>query len=130
MISPKLKQKQPSSISESGEYTLSRLAGFDGEAGRPAFIAYQNKVYDVSQSPLWKGGAHMRRHQAGNDLSPMLKQAPHGEEKILAMPEVGRLSAVSEKTPEQRYQGPFFILAYINLALVFVILFVLALWRG
>ncbi|MDX1764282.1 MAG: cytochrome b5 domain-containing protein [bacterium] len=129
VIGPKLKQRQPSTVFESREYTLTRLAGFDGEGGRPAFIAYKDKVYDVSESPLWKGGSHMKRHQAGDDLTLMLKQAPHGDEKILAMPEVGRLGQVSEKRPEQRYRGPFFILAYLNLALVFLILFVLAIWR-
>ena len=130
VIGPKLKQRQASSVSESGEYTLSRLAGFDGGAGRPAFIAYQGSVYDVSKSPLWKEGAHMQRHQAGNDLTQMLNQAPHGEEKVLAMPEVGRLTEVIEKTRKPRHQALFFFLAYFNLALVFVILLVLALWRG
>lgn len=130
VIGPKLKKKQASSISESGEYTLTRLAGFDGDADSLAFIAYQGKVYDVSKSPLWKKGTHMQRHRAGNDLTHMLQQAPHGEEKVLAMPEVGRLTEAREGTQKPRYQGPFFFLAYLNLAVVFVILFVLALWRG
>ena len=130
VIGPKLKQKKASSISESGEYTLTRLAGFDGDADRLAFIAYQGKVYDVSKSPLWKKGAHMQRHHAGNDLTPMLQQAPHGEEKVLAMPEVGRLTEARERAPEQRHQGRFVFLAYLNLALVFIFLAILALWRG
>jgi len=109
---------------------LSRLTGFDGDADRPAFIAYHGKVYDVSKSPLWKKGAHMQRHHAGNDLTDMLRQAPHGEEKVLAMPEVGRLTEAKERAPELRIQGRFVSLSYLNLALVFIILAILTLWRG
>jgi len=28
----------------------------DGKAGRPAYIAYQGAVYDVSECFLWKNG--------------------------------------------------------------------------
>ncbi len=71
----------------------------DGQDGRPAYIAYKGKVYDVSQSRLWRKGAHARRHQAGNDLSDDLAAAPHDEsvferEQIVL---VGRLAGYEEE---------------------------------
>ena len=62
--------------------TLDELKLCDGKNGRPAFIAYNGKVYDVSDKPLWGGGDHFTRHQAGLDISKELSGAPHGDEKL------------------------------------------------
>lgn len=43
-------------------------------------IVYNGKVYDLSKSPIWKTGVHMKRHRAGEDLTDALKDAPHGDE--------------------------------------------------
>lgn len=48
--------------------------GFNGKV----LIAYKNKIYDVSKSPLYKFGLHFN-HEAGNDLTEFLQDAPHGE---------------------------------------------------
>jgi predicted heme/steroid binding protein/uncharacterized membrane protein len=71
------------------EFRLEELAAFDGKDGRPIYVAHQGKVYDLSNSQLWKGGSHMRRHQAGHDLTTDLQAAPHGIEKLEAFPQVG-----------------------------------------
>ncbi len=70
----------------------------------------------------------MGKHPAGADLTAFLKQAPHGEEKILAMRQVAdyRSDAAAVARPEVRI---FFVLAYLNLVPVFLIIFILALWR-
>jgi len=47
---------------------------------REVLIACNGRVYDVSKSPIWKNGVHMKRHQAGEDLSAAIQGAPHGEE--------------------------------------------------
>ena len=71
------------------EFSLEELAAFDGKDGKPVYVVHQGKVYDLSNSKLWKGGSHMRRHQAGGDLTTDLQAAPHGIEKLEAFPQVG-----------------------------------------
>lgn len=67
------------------------LAAFDGKEGRPAYIAYKGKIYDVSGSSLWERGSHEGQHSAGRDLTSDLAEAPHGEDRLLQFPEVGEL---------------------------------------
>lgn len=129
LIGPKLKKKKILQLSQSDELTLAELAGFDGEEGRPAYFAFKGKIYDMSLSKLWKNGSHMERHRAGVDLTAILSQAPHGEDKILAMPEVGRLSMKKTTPPDEVHKRIFYFVAYMNLGLVFVISLIIALWR-
>jgi predicted heme/steroid binding protein len=117
---------------ESGEQrdiTPEELVHFDGREGRPAYIAYAGKVYDVSGSRLWRDGSHARKHLAGSDLTPALKTAPHGEEKVLAMRLVGRLGGPAVEIRRPFHEKLFFFFAYMNLAFVFLIVFVIALMR-
>ena len=65
------------------------LSTFDGRQGHPAYIAYKGKVYDVSASPLWRGGFHQDQHQAGKDLTTELASAPHGDENLAGLPVMG-----------------------------------------
>ena len=51
------------------EFTAEELTSFNGKEGRPVFIAFQGKVYDVTKSPLWAKGLHMNRHPSGKDLA-------------------------------------------------------------
>lgn len=53
-------------------------------------IAYKNKIYDVSESPLYKFGLHYN-HEAGKDLTQFLQDAPHGEEVLKNFPIIGEL---------------------------------------
>lgn len=64
------------------EFTLRELSRYDGKEGRPAYIAYAGKVYDVSDSFLWKGGRHQVLHDAGTDLTEALSKAPHGADLL------------------------------------------------
>jgi predicted heme/steroid binding protein/uncharacterized membrane protein len=73
------------------EFTLDEVAQFSGENGKPTYIVHQGKVFDVSNSKLWKGGLHMRRHHAGKDLTTDFQAAPHGEEVLARYPQVGVL---------------------------------------
>jgi hypothetical protein len=59
----------------------------------------------------------------------MLKNAPHAEDKVLAMPAVGKLLPAGERVKQPFHVRLFFFFAYMNLALVFVITFIIALWR-
>jgi predicted heme/steroid binding protein/uncharacterized membrane protein len=130
-IGPKMRQrlKSPVALCLSRELTPEQLFPFDGKEGRPAYIAYKGIIYDITNSRLWKNGQHMMKHHAGTDLSEMLKQAPHGDDKVLAMPQVG-MCVESDRKPERPlYEKVFYFFAYMNLALVFVIIFVISLWR-
>ncbi|MGB9731763.1 DUF2231 domain-containing protein [Calditerrivibrio nitroreducens] len=55
---------------------------FNGENGKPAYIIFKGKVYDVTESRLWKNGKHMGRHKAGGDMTDFISMAPH-DEKVL-----------------------------------------------
>ncbi len=130
-IGPRLRQKLKSPVAAliSNEITAEQLSHFDGKEGRPAYISYKGMVYNMTNNRLWKNGAHMVKHIAGNDLTGALKTAPHGEDKILAMPQVGML-VTTERRPEKPFhERLFYFFAYMNLALVFVIVFVISLWR-
>jgi len=111
------------------DLTLEELHSFDGKDGRPAYIAFGGRIYDVTNSKLWRHGSHARKHLAGHDLTDALKTAPHGEEKLLSMPEVGKLIEAGGKIPKPFPERVFYILAYTNLIIVFLITFVIALWR-
>jgi predicted heme/steroid binding protein/uncharacterized membrane protein len=129
-IGPKLrKQREGAPVLENGNCTRDGLCQFDGKDGRPAYMAYKGTIYDVTKSRLWKNGSHVTRHAAGNDLTDIMKNAPHGEDKILAMPRVGKLLAAHENDEQPFHMKLFYFFAYMNLALVFVITFVIALWR-
>ncbi|MBA4374153.1 MAG: cytochrome B5 [Thermodesulfovibrio sp.] len=129
VVGPKLKKKkQASSGRQSGDMTLEQLAQCDGKEGRPAYIAYKGTIYNIAASRLWVGGDHMKRHHAGTDLTDILNQAPHGEEKILAMPVIGNLLLSSEKhTPP--HIAVFYFFAYMNLFIILAIIFIISLWR-
>jgi predicted heme/steroid binding protein/uncharacterized membrane protein len=73
------------------EITSEELLSFNGKDGKPVYIAFQEKVYDVSKSPLWAKGLHMNRHPAGKDLTGDLSAAPHGTEVLERYPQVGVL---------------------------------------
>jgi hypothetical protein len=76
-----------------------------------------------------EGGAHLKKHQAGNDLTDILKTAPHGDDRILKMPEVGELLPMGTKVEKPTFEKVFYFMAYMNLVFVFLITFVIALWR-
>ncbi len=81
------------------EFDSETLAQFNGQDGRPIYIAYQGKVFDVSGSKLWTGGLHMKRHHAARDLSADIEAAPHGEEVFERYPQVG---IIRDKTESMR----------------------------
>lgn len=73
--------------------TLTELADYDGRDGRPAYIAVNGTVYDVTSSPRWEHGLHPPDHQAGQELSEELAKAPHVRAVIERFPVVGTIEA-------------------------------------
>ncbi|RMG01810.1 MAG: cytochrome B5 [Nitrospirae bacterium] len=130
VIGPKLKRKKMEAIrTHKQDLTMEELSQFDGKEDRPAYVAYNGKIYDVTGSRLWKDGSHMKKHLAGFDLTEAMKQAPHGEDKILGFPEVGRLIKSHGESKRPLHERVFYFFAYMNLVFVFLIIFVISLWR-
>ncbi len=131
VIGPKLRQKEGKTEIDLGKKDLTpdELRQFDGGDGRPAYVAYQGRIYDVTASKLWKAGQHVKRHTAGYDLTEMIAQAPHNEEKILAMPEVGKVMDAPTAHKRPLKERVFYFMAYMNMGMVFLITLILALWR-
>jgi predicted heme/steroid binding protein len=87
----------PSTTTSTGRtFTLDELAEFDGKDGRPAYVAVDGVVYDVSASARWPEGRHFPcglDSTAGRDLSDLIKQAPANMRSLLErMPVVGSLA--------------------------------------
>ncbi|MBE0475506.1 MAG: cytochrome B5 [Coriobacteriia bacterium] len=72
------------------EITQEELATNDGREGRPAWVAYEGTVYDVTDSAMWVDGEHMD-HQAGRDLTEEHAEAPH-DVLVTDLPAVGSLA--------------------------------------
>jgi predicted heme/steroid binding protein/uncharacterized membrane protein len=129
VVGPRLRKKNKEiSSGQGGDLTLDQLSRYDGKEGRPGYIAYDGLIYDVSNSRLWPQGSHMKRHPAGMDLTDSLKNAPHGAEKVLAMPVAGKL-LLSEAKPKPPFLAIFYFFAYMNLFIIFAIVFIISLWR-
>jgi predicted heme/steroid binding protein len=73
-------------------FTLEELKKYDGKEGRPAYIAYKGKVYDVTDNYLWIDGDHQGEHVAGKDLTEDMASAPHGEENLERVKLIGTLA--------------------------------------
>lgn len=130
VIGPRLRAKRAGNgtLPVGGDLTPEELGRYDGSEGRPAFFAFEGKIYDATDSRLWKQGVHMGRHHAGQDLTEALKLAPHGSEKMAALREAGTLLAqTGGKAPW--HERLFFLMAYLNLGIVFLIVLIVALWR-
>jgi predicted heme/steroid binding protein len=78
-------------LTEQKKITRQELEANDGKDNKPAYIAYQGKVYDVSESSFWMEGEHMGMHNAGKDLTEDLEMAPHKDENFSKVKYVGEL---------------------------------------
>jgi predicted heme/steroid binding protein len=130
VIGPKLRKRSfQAPLEKKTRFTLEELSRFDGSEKRPAYVAHKGKIYDVTSSKLWVEGNHVRKHLAGNDLTEALRTAPHDEEKILGMPLIGELIASETIIQRPAHERVFYFMAYMNLVFVFLITFVIALWK-
>jgi predicted heme/steroid binding protein len=83
-------EEDPSDEGDMLYLTLSELAEYDGKDGRPAYVAVDGVIYDVSNSRLWANGEH-NGFQAGRDLTQEIQGSPHGPSTLSRMPKVGEL---------------------------------------
>lgn len=74
------------------QFTLEELSQYDGTGGKPAYVAVQGIVYDVSREATWGGGTHFGL-RAGKDLTAQF-QSCHGMMQILSrLPKIGTMVA-------------------------------------
>ncbi|MEE4261707.1 MAG: DUF2231 domain-containing protein [Desulfobacteraceae bacterium] len=73
------------------EFDIAELEKYDGSDGRPVYVAYKGRVYDISGSKLWRNGLHMKRHHAGQDLTTDIQGAPHAPDVLERYPQIGTL---------------------------------------
>ena len=72
------------------EFTLEELSQYTGDKGKPAYVAIEGIVYDISNSKAWGGGTHFGL-TAGQDLTSEFNSC-HGIIDILTnAPKVGIL---------------------------------------
>ena len=57
-------------------YSKNQLALRNGQDKDEIWVAFLGKIYDVTESRLWRNGKHYE-HWAGQDLTPELEDAPH-----------------------------------------------------
>jgi predicted heme/steroid binding protein len=80
------------------EFTIEELSNNDGSGGKPAYVAVNGIVYDVSNEPTWGGASHFGLI-AGKDLTAQFNGC-HGALQILSkLPRVGILKSAGMTTP-------------------------------
>lgn len=82
------------------DLTLEQLKEFDGKNGRPAYVAVNGVIYDLTLSRLWRGGEHnpsKGEAYAGRDLTDVLEKSPHGDKHLKEFPIVGHLITKNDK---------------------------------
>ncbi|MFC1725449.1 DUF2231 domain-containing protein [candidate division KSB1 bacterium] len=83
------------------KYTYKELHNEKDENGNHILIAFDGKVYDISQSKMWKNGMHMNKHEAGIDLTKEIKAAPHDAVVMEKVKQVGIVEEVHIDIPEK-----------------------------
>jgi len=78
-------------LEQTKKFTIQELSTFNGKDGKPAYLAYKGKVYDVTDSSQWVGGDHLG-HAAGQDLTMEMEIAPHADDVMEKMKVVGILA--------------------------------------
>ena len=77
-------------MEQTKKISITELAAFNGKSGKPAYVGYKGKVYDVTDSSQWIDGDHTG-HMAGQNLTEEMEIAPHSEEVMDRMKKVGVL---------------------------------------
>ncbi len=71
-------------------FSRAQLALHNGQDKATIYVAFEQIVYDLSQSRLWRDGKHYE-HWAGQDLTAELQDAPHNQKVFERFPKVGFL---------------------------------------
>jgi predicted heme/steroid binding protein/uncharacterized membrane protein len=129
IVGPRLSARHAGMDPRKRDLTPAELSSFAGRDGAPVYFAYEGMIYDATESKLWRKGSHVGKHQAGFDLTRMLHLAPHGEDRILKLPVVGKLLEEGASGRKPPHLKAFYFMTFLNLFLVLAVLLVIALWR-
>lgn len=83
-------QKELKNPRQTKEFTLNELAQYDGTMGKPAYVAVNGIVYDVSANSKWSGAVH-HGLTAGKDLSSEFEGCHGATNNLAKLPKVGVL---------------------------------------
>ncbi|MBM7647456.1 putative heme/steroid binding protein [Bacillus ectoiniformans] len=73
-------------------FTIEELATYNGKNGKPAYVAVNGTVYDVTNNRAWAAATHFGL-TAGKDYTAEFASCHAGQQSILAtLPVVGRLA--------------------------------------
>lgn len=73
------------------DFTIEELSKFNGRDDKPAYIAINSNVYDVTNNAAWAAGTHFGL-SAGRDLTNEFASCHKGQQQILSrLKVVGRL---------------------------------------
>ncbi|PYZ94810.1 cytochrome b5 [Salipaludibacillus keqinensis] len=65
------------------QFTIEELATYDGKNGRPAYVAVDGVVYDVTNNRAWAAATHFGL-TAGKDYTAEFQSCHAGQQSILA----------------------------------------------
>lgn len=71
-------------------WTLATLKQYNGTNGKPAYIAVNNTIYDVTNMGSWQGGTH-HGITAGRDATQAFANSPHSKSLLSQLPVVGQI---------------------------------------
>ena len=129
IVGPRLSARHVDVDPRKRDLTPSELSAFTGKDGAPVYFAYKGMIYDATGAKLWRTGSHMGKHQAGFDLTELLKLAPHGEDTVRQLPVVGKLVGEGAPVGKPPHLKAFYFMTFLNLFLVVAVLLVIAMWR-
>lgn len=69
-------------------FTIQQLSIYDGKGGKPAYVAINGRVYDVTNESAWGGGSHFGV-MAGKDLTNEYTSCHKDMKAIKKLPMVG-----------------------------------------
>lgn len=72
-------------------FTAASLSKYNGQNGKPAYVAVNGVVYDVTHAPKWHNGQHVSGITAGQDLTQAIADSPHGTSVLKNLPVVGKM---------------------------------------
>lgn len=79
------------SLKRQKEFTLEELSNYSGEGGRPAYVAVNGIVYDVSMNTAWGGGTHFGLY-SGKDLTGEFSGCHIRNAEVLnSLPKIGTI---------------------------------------